>query len=154
MAENDSVTEASEEKAPKEELIWRGSPSQIVNLKTFVTALFLCVLIVPIFVAFWKWLETRCFRYELTTQRLKIRKGVFSRHTDELELYRVKDTALVEPFVYRLFSLGRIVLQTSDQTTPVVVIEAVPRAERLRDCIRDIVECLRDKKRVREVDFQ
>ena len=57
------------------------------------------------------------------------------------------------PFVLRLFSLGNITLRTSDKSTPIVRLKAVPKAENLREVIRQHVEDMREKKQVREVDF-
>ncbi len=71
---------------------------------------------------------------------------------DELELYRVKDTALVEPFWLRLVSLGHIDLTTSDRTTPYLRIAAVPDASQLREEVRRAVERRRVERGVRETD--
>jgi hypothetical protein len=81
-------------------------------------------------------------------------QGVFTRATEELELYRIKDTALIEPFWLRMFSLGNVVLMTSDRSTPEVIVEAVKNPDEVRELIRAKVEALRDTKRVREVDFE
>ena len=53
----------------EEEILWQGSPSQWTNFWPFV----LCVLVVPIPWAIWRWLATRSFVYEVTTQRIRIR---------------------------------------------------------------------------------
>ena len=137
-----------------ETTIWVGRPSQLKNFKIFLLCFLLCWLIVPIFVALWYWLVVRCFQYELTTQRLRISQGVFNRQTEEIELYRIKDTALVEPFWLRMFSLGNVVLITSDRSTPELVIDAIHDAAGVRETIRAQVEALRTSKGVREVDFE
>ena len=74
--------------------------------------------------------------------------------TDELELYRVRDYKFEQPFFLRLFSLGNIVLQTSDKSDPQVVLSAIPNGEELREKLRTHVEACRMKKGVREVDFE
>src|SRR3954447_7893454 len=76
----------------QEQLLWTGRPSQIVNLGSFILCGLLSWLAVPIFLALWEWLRIKCVTYELTNQRFRITHGVLSRRTDELELYRVKDT--------------------------------------------------------------
>jgi len=134
----------------EEETIWTGRPSQVKNLKVFIA----CVLIVPLPYAFWKWLEIRCFHYELTNQRLKTTRGVLNKQLDELELYRVKDTSFEQSFFLRMFGLGDVVLLTSDRSTPELRIEAIPDALDVREKIRTQVEMLRDTKRVREIDFE
>jgi uncharacterized membrane protein YdbT with pleckstrin-like domain len=93
-------------------------------------------------------------KYELTTERLRMRHGVFSKHTDELELYRVRDYKLQQPFFLRIFSLGNIVLQTSDKSHPHVVLTAIPNGEDLREQLRTYVEECRTRKGVRELDVE
>ena len=137
-----------------ETAVWTGNPSQLKNFRVFLICGLLCWLVVPLFYALWKWLEVRCFTYELTNQRLKITQGVLNKKTDEIELYRVKDTALVEPFWLRLFGKGNIELLTSDRATPELTIEAIADANRVREQLRAQVEALRDTKRVREIDFE
>lgn len=144
------MSEASPKPAGGEDVIWSGTPSQVVNFKWFV----LCVLILPIPVAIWKWIETRGQQYVLTTERLQTRTGVFSKRTDDLELYRVRDTVIVEPFWYRLFGAGNVVMETSDRTHPQFVIPAVKDPHGLMEHIRRQVELMRRQKRVREVDFE
>src|SRR5262245_37499072 len=95
--------------ATAEKTLWQGHPSHVTNFWTYVLCGLTFWLIVPIFIALWKWLEMRCFVYELTTERLKHTSGVFSKRLDELELYRVKDIAIEQPFALRLFSLANII---------------------------------------------
>lgn len=156
---------------PGEVVIWQGRPSQWVNFKYFFPSwILICAALVaafvlnqPLFFAlagvllilpFWKWVVVRCTQLTLTNQRLKLRSGVFSRKTNELELYRIKDTSLDEPFILRLVSLGNIEIVSSDRTHPRFLIPAVKHAETLREHIRHTVEQLRSTKGVREMDME
>lgn len=137
-----------------EQALWSGSSSQLVHFGTYLLCGLFCWLIVPIFIALAKWLQTRCRIYEITTERIKITRGVFSRQTEQVELYRLRDYTLVEPFWLRIFGLGNILLTTADDSTPSLTIEAVPEAGALRDQIRKHVEIRRDRKRVRVTEFE
>ena len=86
-----------------EQTIWEGSSSQIRNLHIYILCGLFCWLVVPLIYAIVKWIQLRSRHYELTTQRVRLRQGVFSKRTDELELYRVKDSTVMEPFWQRLF---------------------------------------------------
>src|SRR5437588_5919233 len=110
----------------EEKVLWEGHSSHIVNLPVFIvcglaiglllgTAITLqnripsnlgLVLaglsVIPLSVIIGKWLRNRCRRYEVTTERIHLRQGVLARKTDDLELYRVKDYTLDEPFFLRL----------------------------------------------------
>lgn len=138
----------------EERPVWSGTPSQVVNLGTYILCILFLWLVFPLFIMLWKWLVVKFTKYELTTQRLRTRYGVLNKITDELELYRIRDYTLEQPFFLRLFSLGNIILTTSDKSHPVVVIRAIRNGEDLRDKLRTHVEECRVAKRVREIDFE
>jgi uncharacterized membrane protein YdbT with pleckstrin-like domain len=140
--------------AVEEKTVWLGTPSQVINLGSFILLGLFFWLVIPLFVILWKWLVVKNMKYELTTERLRMRHGVFNKNLDELELYRVRDYKLDQPFFLRIFSLGNIVLQTSDRSHPTVVIQAIPDAENLREQLRTYVEACRTRKGVRELDVE
>jgi uncharacterized membrane protein YdbT with pleckstrin-like domain len=133
----------------EERVVWRGSPCQWENFEVFLVCGLLPVLL-PY--ALWRWLVTRCTHYEVTSERLVHEYGVLNKRVEELELYRVKDTAFDQPFWLRLVGLGHVVLRTSDRSDPVFVIRAVREGRALRENLRSLVEKLREKKGVRELD--
>ncbi len=137
-----------------EETVWRGTSSQWKNFGVYVLCTLFCWLIVPIFIALARYLQTKNKIYELTTERLKITEGVFSKVTDTLELYRVKDLETQQPFLYRMFGLENVQINTSDLTTPFVFVEAIPSAVKFADKLRNQVEAVRMQKRVREIDIE
>jgi membrane protein YdbS with pleckstrin-like domain len=164
-----------------EETVWRGSVSQWKNFGFFVLQLLaaaaivvifvvlqrnsspeiqklapfiLLLLAVPIFIAGKRYLQTKCTIYEVTSERLKTTEGVLSKVTDTLEFYRVKDIERQQPFLYRLCGIENVQLNTSDTSSPLVIIEAVPRNVGLADVIRNEVEKIRQQKGVREIDVE
>jgi uncharacterized membrane protein YdbT with pleckstrin-like domain len=137
-----------------EETVWRGNSSQWKNFGVYLLCGLFCWLIVPIFIALARYLQTKCKVYELTTERLKITQGVFSKVTETLELYRVKDLETRQPFWSRLVGVENIQINTSDLTTPFVLIEAVPCSVGFADKLRNQVEIIRQQKKVRELDIE
>jgi len=137
-----------------EETMWSGTSSQVKNLGLFILSGLFCWLIVPIFIALARYLQTKNKVYELTSERLKTTEGVFSKVTETLELYRVKDIEVRQPFFYRLLGVENIQINTSDLSSPVVLLEAIPKTIGLADKIRNQVEIIRTQKRVREIDIE
>ena len=151
-----------------EHTLWKGSTSQWVHVKFYSVCVLLaagCIagtvitaglsaigLIVPVVAALVRWWITKCTVFEVTSERLLVITGVLNRREEVLELYRVRDYTLEQPFLLRLFNLGNITLVTSDVVTPNVTITAVPDAVNLRDKLRNAVEASRDRKRVRQMD--
>jgi uncharacterized membrane protein YdbT with pleckstrin-like domain len=139
---------------PEEKIVFKGSPSPVVNLGTFLLCavgsffLMVCIflswnqfsnpairyglvilLLVPVGIALGKWALLKARVYEVTTERLKVTDGIFSKKTEELELYRVKDTTLVEPFFLRIFGAGNIVITTADASSPTLELEGLKGAK-------------------------
>ena len=137
-----------------EETVWRGTSSQFKNLGIFILCGLFCWLIVPIFIALARYLQTKNKVYELTTERLKITEGVFSKVTETLELYRVKDIEVRQPFIYRTLGLENIHVQTSDLSSPSILIDAIPSVVTFGDKMRNQVEAVRQQKGVREIDIE
>jgi|WetSurMetagenome_2_1015567.scaffolds.fasta_scaffold137647_3 uncharacterized membrane protein YdbT with pleckstrin-like domain len=163
-----------------EKIIWQGKPSQLINLIAYLFwgTLFLLILIPLVY--FWqklhetwmalpwiglatslfclcvmaaRWLATNSRKYTLSSERLLVEKGIFSRQLQSLELYRVKDYTLTEPFFYRIAKLGNIIVVTSDPTSHNLEISAISQPRNLLDTLRRQVETRRDAKRVRELDM-
>ena len=164
-----------------EQTVWRGTSSQLKNAGAFAVwaiaslaiigiamalsraansamasagPFVLLLLIVPIGIVLSRFLATRTKNYELTNERLKITEGIFSKVTDTLELYRVKDIETRQPFVYRVMGIENVQLNTSDTSSPFILIEAIPCAVGLGDKVRNQVETIRQQKGVREIDVE
>jgi len=140
--------------AAAEEIVWRGTSSQWKNFGVYLLCGLLCWLLVPIFFALARFLQTKCKIFELTTQRFKITSGIFTKVTETLELYRVKDIETRQPFFSRLVGIENVQMTTSDASSPSVLIEAVPSSVGFADKLRHQVEIIRQQKRVREIDIE
>lgn len=117
-----------------------------------IGALGYLALIIPFLMWVFRWWATKCTTYELTSQRLRIRSGILSKKTDEMELFRVRDYTMDQPFLLRLVGLGNMTLITSDATTPTLSMRAIPGIENVREKLRTAVQIERDRKRVRQMD--
>jgi uncharacterized membrane protein YdbT with pleckstrin-like domain len=137
-----------------EETIWRGTSSQKKNLGIYILCVLFCWLIVPIFIGLTRYLQTKNHVFELTSERLKITEGVFSKVTETLELYRVKDIEVLQPFIYRTVGLENIKVNTSDLSSPVVMLDGIPQDVGFADKMRNAVETVRMQKKVREIDIE
>lgn len=154
-----------------DEPLWSGSPSQWVNVWWFVAvavggAGFLTILIAtaglgwlasplllaPLAIAAWKWLDLWAVRYELSRERIRVRSGLFTRHLEEIEIYRVKDTELTIPFWQRVVGIGTLRVISSDHTNPNLPLRGIADPESVRERIRSACEAVRRARGVRELD--
>ena len=103
----------------------------------------------------WKWVENMAARYDLCRDRLIVRRGIFIKSLDEVELYRVKDVRLDFSLINQLAGIGTITVTSSDETTrgAPLALRHVERAAQRREEMRALVETARQKRRVREIDM-
>lgn len=153
----------------EEEVLFHGSPSLMVRAGTFVVGLILmagfvagAVLLNPLVaigagvVALYLFVVAMLIRtqvFEVTSERLKWQRGILTKRTDELELYRVMDVSLVEPLLLRMVGAGNIEIKSADSSTPLLTLPAVKGARELREQLRVSVENCRVKKGVRVTEF-
>ena len=133
-----------------ETVLWEGNPSQWRNAGWFLA----CLLVLPIPVAFWKAIATKSYRITLTKQRLRIRWGVLSKQNEDVELFRVKDWSLKQPFNQRLFGKGTVHVLSSDRSAPNLYLKWISEPDQFIEKLRQAVEAVRDSKRVRELDME
>jgi uncharacterized membrane protein YdbT with pleckstrin-like domain len=103
----------------------------------------------------WKWIENMAASYSIVEDRLIVRRGIFMKSIDEVELYRVKDVRLDFSLVNQWAGIGTLCIGSSDETTrgAPLVIRHVENAQARREDLRTRVEAARQKRRVREIDM-
>ena len=124
------------------------------TLAGWVTVL-LCPVGIGLLIVLAKWIENLAASYEIGEDRLIIRRGIFVKSLDEVELYRVKDIRLDFSLINQWAGIGTITLTSSDETTrdAPLVLPHVEKAEQRREELRGLVDSARQKRRVREIDM-
>jgi uncharacterized membrane protein YdbT with pleckstrin-like domain len=153
----------------EEVVLFRGSPSLLVRAGTFFIGILLIIafiaggimwnpfvaigagIVILYLISVAMLIRTQVF--EVTSERVRWRRGIFSKRTDEMELYRVMDASLVEPFLLRMANAGNIEIRSADASTPSLTLPAVKGAAELREKLRVSIENCRAKKGVRVTEF-
>ena len=116
--------------------------------------LLLCLVGVGLLIILVQWIRNLDVTYELTEDRLILRKGIFVKSVDEIELYRVKDVRMDFTLINHWAGIGTISIDSSDETTRegALVMPHIDRAAERREELRRLVDAARQKRRVRELD--
>nr|WP_197978547.1 PH domain-containing protein [Sphingomonas sp. CFBP 13603] len=101
-----------------------------------------------------RWLKNRSASYEITDQRLIIKRGILFKTIDEIELYRIKDVRLGYSLLNQMTDIGTIILTSSDRTTSggEFTLRDIPMARDRREGLRKLVDRARQRRGVRELD--
>jgi len=110
---------------------------------------------VALLIVAWRWFENIAAKYEITDERLIVRRGIINKSIDEVELYRIKDVRLDFTLINQVAGIGRVCIASSDETTRGgdLVMRDIERAEERRETLRRLVDAARQKRSVREVDM-
>ncbi len=81
----------------------------------------------------WTYLVIANEHYELTLDELRICTGVINKRVDSLEVLRIKDIVIFQPFYFKPFNKAIVILKTSDRSHPIVRIKGTTRYKELKD---------------------
>lgn len=87
--------------------------------------------------ALYRYLYIRRCSYLVTEQYIRLSQGIFFKRIATVELFRIKDYVIIEPFLLQLFRLMDLQLKTTDPENPTVWLRGIPQS--------DIVETLRER---------
>jgi hypothetical protein len=111
---------------PKFNIVWEGQPSGFLgNILTSLHINF-------------TW-------YKISKDELIIQKGFFSRHTDTIELYLLKDPDLKETLWQRMFNVGTVSVRIDDTSRngragEIIELKNIKKCEEVRKLLRDYIE--------------
>jgi uncharacterized membrane protein YdbT with pleckstrin-like domain len=102
-----------------------------------------------------KWIDNMSAKYEVTAERLIVRRGIVFKSIDEVELYRIKDVRMDFSLLNQWAGIGTICLTSSDETTRTgtLVMRHIEQAHERREALRRLVDAARRERGVREIDM-
>lgn len=89
--------------------------------------------------------------YLVTPQYIRITRGIFFKQIDTVELFRVKDYIITEPFLLQIFKLMDLHLKTTDPENPVLWLRGIPQTD-IIDIIRERVLETRKHNQIVEIN--
>lgn len=101
------AAEEDDDPAAAEKLIWSGRPYLSIGI-----------------------------RYELTSQRLRVIRGLLGRSVEEIELVRVRDTSVSQHMGERALNVGDITIVSNDPSNPEYMLNNVTNPNEVREMIR------------------
>ena len=88
--------------------------------------------------ALYRYIFLRRVIYLVTLEYIRITRGIFFKRIDTVELFRVKDYTIEEPFILQILKLMDLQLRTTDPQNPILWLRGIPQSD-IIDIIRDRV---------------
>jgi len=94
------------------------------------------------------WVRSISTTYDITSQRVRIERGILSKAKESVELFRIDHFDLLKPLGMRLAGQCMLHLRSSDSNFPSVVILGIPDLDALADTLRECSLRERTRRRV------
>jgi uncharacterized membrane protein YdbT with pleckstrin-like domain len=142
----DLAAYSAAKEAETEKTLFTGHPAVICNFWQWVAV------ILTLGIAYlYYWIRSIATTYQITTQRVRVERGLLSTSKENVELFRIDHFDLHKPLGMRLVGHCLLHLRSSDASFPTVMIYGIPHLESLADTLR---ECsLRERTRRRVTTF-
>ena len=129
--------------AETEKTLFTGHPAVIYSFGQWVAVIFTLGIAYVFY-----WIRSLATSYEITTQRVRVERGIFSKTKENVELFRIDHFDLHKPLGMRLVGQCVLHLRSSDTSFPTVMILGVPDLELLADTLREYSLRERTRRRV------
>jgi hypothetical protein len=134
---------AASRDAEVEKPLFTGHPAVIHSAWQWI----IVVLTLGIALAYY-WLKSLATTYEITSQRVRIERGILSKLKDSIELFRIDHFDLHKPLGMRLAGYCVLHLRSSDASFDTVMLYGIPNLEPLADTLRECSLRERSRRRV------
>jgi membrane protein YdbS with pleckstrin-like domain len=110
---------------------------QLVQIEGWLDAGVLGLALLAAMTLAWKVLALKSIGYEVTPDRIEWSRGIFDRHVDNIDMFRVVDLKLRQSLLECLLGIGTVIAITTDESDPEFEFVKVHRSRDLYDALKD-----------------
>jgi len=110
---------------------------QLVQIEGWLDAGALALALLAAMTLAWKVISLKSIGYEVTPDRIEWSRGVFDRHVDNIDMFRVVDLKLRQSLFECLLGIGTVIALTSDESDPEFEFVKVNRCRNLYDTLKE-----------------
>lgn len=131
-----------------ETLLFEGHPALVPDWGVLIAAILTLGLWLLV-----AWAKSRGTSYRVTTQRVVVESGLFSKRLDQIDLYRIHDYVVERPLGQRVMGTGNLILSTQDRSTPALALHGLRTdVVALYEQLRKATEAEKRRRGVRVLD--
>lgn len=139
----DLVAHASQQAAQQERTLFSGHPVVIYSAWQWLAVVATLGIAYLVY-----WFKSISTRYEITSQRVRMERGLLSKAKESVELFRIDHFDVHKPLGMRMVGHCVLHLRSSDAGFPSVMIYGVAGLEQLGDTLRECSLLERTRRKV------
>lgn len=101
--------------------------------------------------AWYRMLYLRSYTFHVTPELIRLQHGIFSKRSDQVEMFRIKDYVVTQSFFQQFFKLMNVTLITTDMENHSVYMFGIPESD-IIDTIRERVQQARQDNHIYEIN--
>lgn len=140
----DLIAYEAKQKDAVEQIIFSGHPPVIYSVMQYFWIIITLGLAIPYY-----WFKSISIKFTISSQRIKIERGILLKKTEIIELFRVDDFEIISPLAQRILGYGILKIKSSDRNMPVFEIYGLPDPEKIYDVLRRCVMNEREKRGIK-----
>lgn len=137
---------AAAREAGIEKPLFTGHPAVIYSAWQWIAVVFTLGIALVIY-----WIQSLSITYKLTTQRIRVERGIFSTTMDSVELFTIEHFDVHKPLGMRLAGYCRLQLRSSDTSFPSVTLYGIDNLESMADTLRECSLRERTRRRITSI---
>jgi uncharacterized membrane protein YdbT with pleckstrin-like domain len=110
---------------------------QLTQIEGWLDAGALALALLAAMTLAWKAIALKSTGYEVTPDRIEWSRGVFERHVDNIDMFRVVDLKLRQSLFECLLGIGTVIAVTTDETDPEFEFVKVNHCRALYDALKE-----------------
>jgi len=119
-----------------EKTLYEEHPSMFRNRPVeFVFTCLLCLILIGFVFFFFWWLKCKGTTLTVTTDRVRLRKGILSKSITEVWHQDVRNVQLNQTFFQRIFSVGSIGVSSAGQSEIEIFVSGIPDPDQVKSLI-------------------
>ena len=92
-------------------------------------------------------------RYEVSEDRIIVRRGLLNTEVDETLIYRIMDIKLVRSLGQKIFGVGTVTLISTDKSCPELELKNIKQSDHVRKFLSKLIEQQRAARGITSSEF-
>ena len=101
----------------------------------FFLSLILCVVGIGFIILFIWWIQTKCKKITILSDKTVLREGILSKSVDEVFHVDVRNIRIEQSLFQRIFGVGGLYISSAGQSDEEIGIEGIPDPQKAKDII-------------------
>jgi uncharacterized membrane protein YdbT with pleckstrin-like domain len=121
-----------------EEILYEATPAMFRNHPFyFVLCILLCFVVIGFVLLLVWWIQNQATRLTVTNEQTTLRRGILSKHTNDVFHSNVRNIQVRQSFIQRIFDVGWIGISSAGQAGLEIEVDGMPHPEKVKQIIDD-----------------